>query len=217
LFIKIDEVKTPIATTTDTDEYTGYIPDPPSIPVDDVVLSSLGEPTLNSLGLGSYYTPVGWVQNSIEFLHTHFDLPWCAAISLTCFLIRTLMIRVTIQIQKNAAKMKVIGADMKELQDKISDAKIKGNKLEEHMLTYKMVDFMRQNGYSVGGQIFPMLAQGFVFTSGFWAIRSMCNLPVESMRQGGLSWFTDLTITDPYFILPITSIATLVYNLEVRI
>ena len=28
----------------------------------------------------------------------------------------------------------------------------------------------------------------------FFALRGMAELPVESMKNGGLSWFTDLTI-----------------------
>lgn len=45
----------------------------------------------------------------------------------------------------------------------------------------------------------------------------MTNLPVDSMRQGGLWWFTDLTVTDPYFILPIMTSATLAITLKLGI
>ena len=51
--------------------------------------------------------------------------------------------------------------------------------------------------------------------STFIGLRKMCNLPVESMSTGGALWFKDLTITDPYFILPLISTATLFYILEV--
>lgn len=42
--------------------------------------------------------------------------------------------------------------------------------------------------------------------SSFFAIRKMCKLPVESMKDGGALWFTDLTIPDPFFILPTLSV-----------
>lgn len=41
----------------------------------------------------------------------------------------------------------------------------------------------------------------FIFT--FYAIRKMCNLPVDSMTTGGMLWFNDLTICDPFYLLPI--------------
>ena len=33
--------------------------------------------------------------------------------------------------------------------------------------------------------------------------RGLANLPMESMESGGLGWFTDLTIPDPYYGLPL--------------
>ncbi len=43
----------------------------------------------------------------------------------------------------------------------------------------------------------------------------MANLPVDSMREGGLFWFTDLTMADPYFLLPILTSVTMWITLEV--
>ena len=37
----------------------------------------------------------------------------------------------------------------------------------------------------------------------------MANCPVDSMKTGGLSWFADLTVADPYYILPILTSTTL--------
>lgn len=41
----------------------------------------------------------------------------------------------------------------------------------------------------------------------FRLFRAMAALPVPSLETGGLAWFTDLTIHDPYYILPMASIA----------
>ena len=43
----------------------------------------------------------------------------------------------------------------------------------------------------------------------------MANLPVESLKTGGLWWFTDLTACDPFYILPIVTSATLLLTFEV--
>ena len=37
----------------------------------------------------------------------------------------------------------------------------------------------------------------------------MANCPVDSMKTGGLSWFSDLTVPDPYYILPVLTSVTL--------
>ena len=37
----------------------------------------------------------------------------------------------------------------------------------------------------------------------------MANCPVDSMKTGGFAWFTDLTVADPTYILPILTSVTL--------
>jgi len=43
----------------------------------------------------------------------------------------------------------------------------------------------------------------------------MAALPVVSMQSGGLFWFSDLTIPDPYFALPLMTAATFLVIIEV--
>ena len=43
----------------------------------------------------------------------------------------------------------------------------------------------------------------------------MTNLPVESMKTGGLYWFTDLTVPDCYLILPAITCLTVLTTIEV--
>ena len=46
-------------------------------------------------------------------------------------------------------------------------------------------------------------------------LREMANLPVASLQSGGMLWFTDLTMYDPYYILPVTTMLLLLLQLEV--
>ena len=71
------------------DPPSDYIPPAPPIPepsqvsgLDGVLengLNALGEPSLQSLGLGSMY-PSGLVQQGLEMLHISTGLPWWASI-----------------------------------------------------------------------------------------------------------------------------------------
>ena len=60
-----------------------------------------------------------------------------------------------------------------------------------------------------------MLLQLPIFVSVYTGIREMAQLPVVSMQTGGLLWFTDLTIADPYFGLPLMTATTLLVTIEV--
>ncbi|TPP59261.1 Mitochondrial inner membrane protein OXA1L [Fasciola gigantica] len=42
----------------------------------------------------------------------------------------------------------------------------------------------------------------------------MTSLPVPSMRTGGLAWFSDLTIPDPYYLLPLLSMSSILLMVE---
>lgn len=55
------------------------IPEPPPVPAITEPLNALGEPTLASLGLGGW-TPVGMVQNCLEYLHVSLGVPWWEAV-----------------------------------------------------------------------------------------------------------------------------------------
>ena len=52
--------------------------------------------------------------------------------------------------------------------------------------------------------------------SGFYAVRGMVQMPVASLAGGGTLWFTNLTLSDPYFILPVACAATLAIGMMVR-
>lgn len=42
----------------------------------------------------------------------------------------------------------------------------------------------------------------------------MTNLPVDSLKQGGFWWLTDLTIPDPYYLMPIITSLTMYTTIE---
>merc|ERR1712170_173571 len=69
-----------------------------------------------------------------------------------------------------------------------------GNEMQKYMADHKINPF---------SNVIPIMFQLPIFMSMFFGLRGMANLPVESMCDGGLFWFTDLTMPDPYCILPL--------------
>lgn len=51
--------------------------------------------------------------------------------------------------------------------------------------------------------------QSAVFIPTFMGLRGMAELPVESMKTGGILWFQDLTQADPYYGLAALTSLTL--------
>lgn len=57
--------------------------------------------------------------------------------------------------------------------------------------------------------------QAPLFISFFMGLRGMSNVPVESMKTGGLFWFTDLTVQDQYYLMPLITSFTMWVTIEV--
>lgn len=202
------------------------IPEPPPVPdpatVFDVTAETVqtiaanGEPTFASLGLGGW-SPVGMVQNCLEYLHISLDVPWWGAILIGTVVVRVVMFPLVIMSQRNAAAMNNNLPEIQLLQMKMSEARKTGNQLEAARYAQEMMTFMREKGLNPLKNVMVPLAQAPLFLSFFIGLRGMANCPVESMTYGGLGWFMDLTVPDQFFILPLITSATMWATIELGV
>lgn len=175
----------------------------------DLISAAGGTPTLQDLGLGGW-SPSGLVQISLDFLHNT-GLPWWLTIVAATIVIKSCMMPLVIQSQRNIIKLNNISPQMQEIQQRITEARKMGDKLGTAKASNELMTFMQKKGVNPFKNLMPLLVQTPIFISFFYALRGMTNLPIESMKTGGIGWFTDLTVMDPYYILPaITSITLLV-------
>lgn len=199
------------------------IPDAPVIPptaelgetlTDLAAAAATGEPAFSTLGLGGW-SPVGLVQNCMEYLHVGMDIPWWGAIMIGTICVRTLILPLVIMSQRNAAKMSNNMPQIQCLQLKMTEARQAGNSIESARYAQEMMIFMKEKNLNPLKNMIVPLAQAPLFISFFIGLRQMANAPVESLRDGGLWWFTDLTMPDQFFLLPIITSATLYLTIEV--
>ncbi|XP_053716186.1 mitochondrial inner membrane protein OXA1L [Synchiropus splendidus] len=171
------------------------------------------EPRLTELGLGAY-TPVGLIQNILEFFHMDLGLPWWAAIVTGTVLARLAVFPVIVKGQREAAKLNNVMPEMTKLTTKMNEAKQSGNKFEFAKAYTDLNTFQKKHDVNpLRGFLVPM-AQMPVFISFFVGLRKMAYLPVPSLQTGGALWFTDLTAADPYFLLPIAVTGSMFLILE---
>lgn len=60
------------------------------------------------------------------------------------------------------------------------------------------------------------LIQPILGFGSFWILRAMAKVPVPGLLTGGTAWFSNLTVPDPYFILPVATAASTHYLIKVR-
>lgn len=201
------------------------IPEPPPVPdpstfneVTEAVqsLAANGEPTFVSLGLGGW-SPVGLVQHCLEYLHVSLDVPWWGAILIGTIVVRVVMFPLVIMSQRNSAVMNNNLPEIQVLQLKMTQARQTGNQLEAARYGQEMMAFMKEKGLNPLKNIMVPLAQAPLFVSFFMGLRGMANCPVESLTTGGMWWFTDLTVPDQYFLLPLLTSATMWATIELGV
>lgn len=201
------------------------IPEPPPVPdpsafseLSEAVqsLAANGEPTLASLGLGGW-SPVGMVQQCLEYLHVSLDIPWWGAILIGTVFVRVAMFPLVIISQRNSALLNNNLPEVQLLQLKMTQARQTGNQLEAARYAQEMMLFMKEKGLNPLKNVIVPLAQAPLFVSFFMGLRGMANCPIESMTYGGLWWFTDLTVPDQYFLLPIITSATMWLTIELGV
>ena len=126
-------------------------------------------------------------------------IPWWLSISMLTVVVRTLLFPLTFRQVKSMRKMQELKPDMDEIRAKYKDD---SRKQQEEIM--KLYTERRVN--PLGGCL-PLLVQIPIFIVLYYTIRKFDAL--ESFASGGLFWFKDLTIADPYFILPIAYVLTM--------
>ena len=171
------------------------------------------EPSLRSLGL-CHWWPSGFMQSALEAIHINLDLSWGGTIILATVLLRLCVFPLVIRSKKLMIKTNHHTPNLQQLQYKMHIAEGKQNKIAalDALRSYK-----KEHGLSELGPVYPLLLSGVCFSTMFFALRGMANVPVESMKTQGMGWFIDLTASDPLFMLPILTTVTIVANFKLGV
>ncbi|XP_062239681.1 mitochondrial inner membrane protein OXA1L isoform X1 [Platichthys flesus] len=179
----------------------------------EVLHAATADSTLAELGLAAH-TPVGLIQNLLEFMHLDLGLPWWGAIVVGTVLARMAVFPVIVKGQREAAKLNNVMPEMSKLTTRMQEAKQSGNKFEFAKAYTDLNMFQKKHDVNPLRGLLVPLVQAPIFVSFFIALRKMAYLPVPSMQTGGMLWFTDLTAADPFYILPVVVTGTMFFILE---
>jgi Preprotein translocase subunit YidC len=186
--------------------------------VADNVIASVPPPLelgdLASLGLISW-TPAGLIRWSLELLNVSTGLPWFHSIVLGTLFWRILLVPLSIQTLRNTARLLPIQPRIVEVQAEMQRVKASGDKLALQRVALKMAKMYKDAGVSFGATMLSPFVQIPVTFGLFFGIRKMCALPVAQLTNSGVSFLPDLTVADPYMILPLAVCA--VVNLQISV
>ena len=178
-------------------------------------LANVIEPSLQSLGLAHWW-PSGIMQAIMESIHLNLDLNWSGTIILTTVIARTCIFPLLLYDKKSSIKTNHNLPELQRLEGLWKHSRKANKSMQEQnkaLNDYK--EFAKEKGIKgLTIKIVPRVVNGTIFASMFFALRGMTSCPVESMKDQGMGWFSDLTVCDPLSILPVLISTLLALNLR---
>ncbi|MGD8340904.1 MAG: membrane protein insertase YidC [Gammaproteobacteria bacterium] len=139
----------------------------------------------------------------LDFIHG-FVGNWGLAIILTTFLIKLVFYKLTATSGRSMAKMRKLAPRMKALQEK--------HKEDRQALSQAMMDLYKKEKVNPAAGCLPILVQMPFFFAFYWVL-------IESveMRQAPFAlWINDLSVRDPFFILPLLMGGAMLFQMRLN-
>ena len=134
-----------------------------------------------------FSTPLFWLMSHInDWVHN-----WGVSIILLTVLIKLAFFPLSAASYRSMAKMRLVAPKLEKIKMQYSD--------DREKLNHAMMDLYKTEKINPLGGCLPMVIQIPVFIALYWAILSS----VELRHAPFFGWITDLSATDPYYVLPL--------------
>lgn len=149
----------------------------------------------------------------LSFFHYTVGAPWWLSIALLTIVVRSILFPLTVKQVKSMRAMQ----DLKPEMDRIR-AQFKDNRQRQQEEIMKLY---RERSVNPLGGCLPILVQMPVFIGIFYVIRKFGGVPGQhaptepTFHDGGILWFQNLSVADPYLLLPIISALTMLAATEI--
>ena len=129
---------------------------------------------------------------------------WGWAIVLLTILIKAVFFPLSAASYKSMAKMRVVTPRLMALKEKFGD--------DRQKLNQEMMELYRKEKINPLGGCLPILVQIPVFIALYWVLLG----GVEMRGAPWLGWITDLSVQDPYYILPVIMVISMVIQTKLN-
>ncbi|WFC95066.1 hypothetical protein MBRA1_001707 [Malassezia brasiliensis] len=155
-------------------------------------------------GLGGW-SPSGILQHLLDTTQYLTHLPWWATIILVTCLIRLSVAPLLVYVQGNSIRLSNIQPQMQNMLKDLEYAKATGNQQEMQRSAVQVRKLLADNNCSPFRSLLLPAVQMPIFLSFYFALDGMAKAKLPALVSGGFGWVPDLTVADPYYVLPITS------------
>lgn len=135
----------------------------------------------------------------------------------TTLAFRFLLFPLFVKGQRNSSRMAHCQPELKKLMEQMDKGKGKGGVDQAAQLRYtqQVKALFKKYDCSMLGSLVAPLASAPLFMSFFFGLKNAPEIFPELLSTGGMLWFPDLTVPDPYVIMPVLSATTFLLMTEV--
>ena len=161
---------------------------------------------LKEMGLDYGWGTTAFMEWLLEHVHIYAGTPWWLSITISMLIIRAGLLKLYFDAADSNARSQLIAEHMAPLMKQYQGALGAGNRIEAQRIGAEMKRLRRNAGVNLIKQFAPFVQVPIGFGT-FRLMRGMAYLPAPGLDTGGLLWFSDLTLSDPLFILPVATAA----------
>ena len=146
------------------------------------------------LDLAVDYGFLWWIGQPISYLLMFFQglvINWGLAIILVTVAIKTLLYPLARAQYRSFAKMRLLQPKMTAMKERYGD--------DKQQMSQKMMELYKKEKVNPLGGCFPLLIQMPVFIALYWVLMEL----VELRHAPFMLWINDLSVQDPYYVLPL--------------
>ena len=171
---------------------------------------------LKELGLDYGWGPTAFVEWLLEHVHVFCGTPWWASVILTAVVVRLALLKPYIEAADTSARIATIQESVKPIQVRLKVARNKKDQTAMILAAQELKSLYKSAGIKLWKIAIPFV-QAPIGYGTFRLFRGMTSLPVPGLDDGGFLWIRDLTISDPYSILPVLTGVAIHYTFKVSI
>jgi YidC/Oxa1 family membrane protein insertase len=141
----------------------------------------------------------------LHWTYEHWVPNWGWAIAIQTFIITVALLPLRISSMKSALKMQKVQPQMNAIKEKYKKYSMRDPRKQD--MNQEIAALMKKEGVSPAGGCLPMLVQ-LPFLYAYYA---MLRVAID-LRHAHWLWIRDLSSADPYFILPVAIVITMLFT-----
>lgn len=160
------------------------------------------------------YYPVDIAMYAIENLHMYADIPYWQAIVAFTVGIRVILLPIALKGVQNGNRMAHLKPDMEKVQNAMKASEGMSDPKMQARYQMEMKELFKKHNVNPFRALALPFMQMPIFISLFMALRQMQDY-FPGYCEGGTLWFTDLSVADPTYVLPVLNAVSFLLMVEV--